>query len=59
MFVGCPMVYTIQHFSGTQSAIEKACSIIKKKFPSLKIRSVEMGLPANPVIMPEIMQVKC
>lgn len=44
-------------FAGTQSAIDKACSIIKRKFPSIKFPNPEMPPPTNPVIMPEIMQV--
>lgn len=44
---------------GPQSAIDKACNIIKRKFPSVKYPGIDMTpLPVNnsPVLMPEIMQ---
>ena len=55
--------------SGTQSAIDAACSIIKRKFPAVKYPGmdltpinngptpIEMALNSSPVLMPEIMQV--
>lgn len=42
---------------GPQSAIDKACSIIKRKFPAVKYPGIDLT-PINnsPVLMPEIMQ---
>lgn len=42
---------------GSQSAIDKACNIVKRKFPSVKYPGIDMT-PINnsPVLMPEIMQ---
>ncbi|WAR02980.1 AKAP1-like protein [Mya arenaria] len=43
---------------GSGSGIEKACSIIRRKFPTIKFPGPELSStpPTNPVIMPEIMQ---
>lgn len=41
---------------GPQSAIDKACKLIKKRFPTIQFPGAEQTLPPHPVIMPEIMQ---
>lgn len=41
---------------GSQSGIEAACNIIKRKFPAIKFPGMDLTPAANPVIMPEIMQ---
>ncbi|XP_053375515.1 A-kinase anchor protein 1, mitochondrial-like [Mercenaria mercenaria] len=48
--------YQICVIEGSQSAIDTACNIIKRKFPAIKYPGMDMTPAANPVIMPEIMQ---
>ena len=48
----------IELLSGSQSAIDRACNIIKKKFPSVKYPGMDITpINSGPVLMPEIMQV--
>ena len=48
----------IELLSGSQSAIDRACNIIKKKFPSVKYPGMDITpINSSPVLMPEIMQV--